>query len=639
MGKIRKFLLVGAAISFAACVNNISEKEVEVGDVPIHFKVHVKKPSTRITESTFEPGDQMGLYALINGRNLTEERYFTNEKLTVAEESELISARPLFYPKDNTSLDFISYYPYQQTDIADGETTLKVGIRTTQNKDADYENSLFLTATATDVSSETEEVKLAYTHRFVKLNLTIVPEDGESVDELLASDPYVVACGFYTQADYDFADGELKNLDGISHNIVTHGTWKKTSDGKGIEGKTVIVMPQKTASENQYFTIEYNGVVYNCPFPKAQTEIFTGTSYKIKISTKELQEKLFQGVIASINPWTVEEEDKLTTDEGENTAIHLASLSFRTSNVYRVYKGGSAVAEICKEYLAGSLNATAITIYPMKNNDEADWADGMILQLVDGEGAVCGSELTWKSTEGVSEYVHGAGSQTPIETVYIDDNNQIVTERPATPAVISIVAHTLADVRSGGIVHYALVKLGTQCWMREELKAAHLADGTKLPNLVSDPNDERIGYYQQSGKSAIFYPGETLLNKELASEGWEIPSAADFEQLKTYLDGEASLLKAGTWKAKTEGEEVEQVNNKAQFFAYPIGGWNGEKVILEGATVAYWAKGGTDKEGQPLPLVPYMLLGESNELTTITPTTGTGATVYYKSFPVRLIRQ
>lgn len=638
METFRRILLLGAAFMLTACVNNINEEDVKAGDIPIHFKVKMKKATTRINETAFEQGDKMGLYALINGKALSDERYFSNEKLTVGANSELISANPLFYPKDDTSLDFVSYYPYQQAGIAEGATTLEVGICAAQNNDTDYENSQFLTAAITDVSSDAKEVKLSYSHKFVKLNLILVPENGESVTELLAADPYVVACGFYTRADYDFAEGKVKNFRDISHNIVANGAWKKTTEADGIMGKSVVVMPQPMDSEDLYFTLEYNGVVYNCPFPAMQ-ELAPGNAYTIKISTKELQDNLFGGVVAEVSPWEVVEEVKETDDKGTNTAIHIASLSFRDSNIYHIYRNGGVVAEVCKEYLSGPLNATAITAYPVKGTEGADRSNGMVLQVMDGGETLCGGKLSWSMEEGAWKYAYTHGNVASVETIYIDSDNQIEIERPTEPAEITIVAHVLMDIRGAAVTRYALVKIGAQCWMREELAATCCTDGTELVHLESTANAERVGFYRE-GNGTVFYTGETLLEKSnLPADGWRIPRAADFEQLMAYLDDDASLLKAGTWKPRNEDETLAQINNKAQFFAYPVGGWSLNKVTLQGVTVAYWATNGKDAGDQTASLVPYMLQGGSNEISVIsaihTPSNGDP---YYKSYPVRLIK-
>lgn len=98
------------------CVNEIASEtsEIQEGNIPITFSVEIEKSTTKVTDDVFDANDKIGLYALITGNTMADERYIDNLLLTCGKDQNLISERDVFYPEGDNTLDFIAYYPYQK---------------------------------------------------------------------------------------------------------------------------------------------------------------------------------------------------------------------------------------------------------------------------------------------------------------------------------------------------------------------------------------------------------------------------------------------------------------------------------------------------------------------------------------------
>lgn len=76
---------------------------------------------------------------------------------------------------------------------------------------------------------------------------------------------------------------------------------------------------------------------------------------------------------------------------------------------------------------------------------------------------------------------------------------------------------------------------------------------------------------------------------------WSIPNWEDWNILKDYLKGEASLLKSGTWlPLKTEGQ-VQPATNLSGFNGIPVGMYVGAfQADYENKHLAYWTLDNTN---------------------------------------------
>jgi len=129
---------------------------------------------------------------------------------------------------------------------------------------------------------------------------------------------------------------------------------------------------------------------------------------------------------------------------------------------------------------------------------------------------------------------------------------------------------------------YDTVTIGTQTWMKENLKTTHYADGSAIP-LVNDNaawinlttpgycwyDNDRATYAQTYG---ALYNWHTVNTGKLCPTGWHVPTSAEWETLITYLGGwiiaGGKLKETGTehWQSPNEG-----ATNESGFTALPGG--------------------------------------------------------------------
>lgn len=135
---------------FTACVNHISEEEGEIinnGDIPLKFVADIHEiMNTRVVNNSFGEKDEVGLFALAGTTTMQEERYADNLHFVRSSTGEFVSDESVYYPDDGVTLNLISYYPYQNSGVAMGESSMQVTVATTQDKLDDYSHSDFLVA-------------------------------------------------------------------------------------------------------------------------------------------------------------------------------------------------------------------------------------------------------------------------------------------------------------------------------------------------------------------------------------------------------------------------------------------------------------------------------------------------------------
>jgi uncharacterized protein (TIGR02145 family) len=140
-------------------------------------------------------------------------------------------------------------------------------------------------------------------------------------------------------------------------------------------------------------------------------------------------------------------------------------------------------------------------------------------------------------------------------------------------------AQTVTDI-DGNV--YNTVTIGTQVWMKENLKVTHYRNGDSIP-LVTD-NTAWMGltagaycdYNNTPGNSATYgrlYNWYTVVDpRSLCPADWHVPTRDEFEALTAYLGGEFTagykLREAGTvhWTSPNAG-----ATNQSNFTALPGG--------------------------------------------------------------------
>ena len=187
----------------------------------------------------------------------------------------------------------------------------------------------------------------------------------------------------------------------------------------------------------------------------------------------------------------------------------------------------------------------------------------------------------------------------------------VVAAVPAGDAIPCPNAPTVTDV-DGNV--YNTVKIGNQCWMKENLRTTHYADGSIIPDTIPNgavsyiypgrfnPNNDptRVQDFGRlyNWQAVIHGSAHVMQNPATAQgvcpDGWHVPSTDEWTQLRTYLnsvgiyrcDGQTDALARALssqdgWNIQMQYTDACQPNyymvgnhNYSDFSAMPAGGRN-----------------------------------------------------------------
>ena len=182
---------------------------------------------------------------------------------------------------------------------------------------------------------------------------------------------------------------------------------------------------------------------------------------------------------------------------------------------------------------------------------------------------------------------------------------------------------------------YNTVKIGQQCWMKENLRVEHYADGTEIA-LSSTTNASIPHRYYPNNNADYVHSYGYLYNwpavlrgnspsstnpsnvQGVCPTGWHVPSNAEWTQLSDYVSSQnvytcgndsSNIAKAMAanlgWLA--HGGDCEVGNNQFQnnatgFSALPAGGFNNGNYFYYGVfgeTAAFWSSSSIDHSNDP----------------------------------------
>ena len=165
---------------------------------------------------------------------------------------------------------------------------------------------------------------------------------------------------------------------------------------------------------------------------------------------------------------------------------------------------------------------------------------------------------------------------------------------------------------------YHTVQIGNQCWMRENLRSTHYADGTAIASGTTSSTTTAY-YYPLQGDFAYgyLYNWKAVMRSSSSSQanpsgvqgvcpnGWHVPSDAEWDELKNYVSSQNRYLCSGDdtyiakalaaktgWVSSTGSCVVGnvQVNNNATgFSALPAGHNYGGSYTNYGTAATFWS--------------------------------------------------
>ena len=248
-----------AMISFAliaiGCENSDNIPVVEDGVM----QINVLHPSaTRATETAFESGDKIGLYATeYNGDVASPLQISGNWANNVATTYNGVTWTPvkkIFWSENK--MDVYGYYPYMTpTSIDEHLWSVQLDQSTPKTADAlsGYEASDFLWGKATGVSQTDGNVQLEFKHRCSKLVVKLVK--GKDYSGVLPTESELYIHSTVPTATIDFTNGAVtKYIYGDMETIKARRVDDETFEA--------IIIPQRMETRRPFLEYIANGVSY-----------------------------------------------------------------------------------------------------------------------------------------------------------------------------------------------------------------------------------------------------------------------------------------------------------------------------------------------------------------------------------------
>ena len=154
--------------------------------------------------------------------------------------------------------------------------------------------------------------------------------------------------------------------------------------------------------------------------------------------------------------------------------------------------------------------------------------------------------------------------------------------------------------------------IGDQCWMAENLKVTHYRNGEPIPNVTGDTDwfnlstgaycnyDNDVNNVSTYGRLYTWYAVDD--NRNIAPEGWHVPSDAEWKQLEMYLGMSQADADKIDWRGTDEGGKLKEsgtihwenpntgATNESGFSALP-GGYrlNNGRFLSMGLSAFFWS--------------------------------------------------
>lgn len=248
-------ILAIAALLMVGCENSEDIPVVEDGVM----QIEVLHPSaTRATETAFESGDKIGLYATEYNDDVASPLQISgnwaNNVATTYDGAIWTPAKKIFWSENR--MDVYGYYPYMTpTSIDEHLWSVQLDQSTPETADAlsGYEASDFLWGKATGVSQTDGDVQLEFKHRCSKLVVKLVK--GKDYTGVLPTESELYIHSTVPTATIDFVNGAVTKyvygeMETIKARRVDDGTFE------------AIIIPQRMETRRPFLEYIANGVSY-----------------------------------------------------------------------------------------------------------------------------------------------------------------------------------------------------------------------------------------------------------------------------------------------------------------------------------------------------------------------------------------
>lgn len=292
---IRYYILMGAgALLGIACSKSETLPEPASED-EIAFRISKTGPATKVTESGFQIGDEIGLWAVErSGGNKVPLQiggnFINNEALRLQDaQNHWAGSRTLYW--SSNACDFYGVFPYQ-SDLVSVEAQ-PFSVRLDQSVAANYTASDLLWACAENVSHG-QTVDLQFRHLLSKLNVIIV--EGDKFEGDIPVDIALHVYNTTTSGKVNLQEGSIeKDPFGAKGTI----TAKKVSDHLF----EAIVVPQFIEKKTPLIEVTMGGIAYLLEYSISFRPGYEHT-IRLTVNTSPDQEMIEISIDAESGGWS-----------------------------------------------------------------------------------------------------------------------------------------------------------------------------------------------------------------------------------------------------------------------------------------------------------------------------------------------
>ena len=562
------------ALLFSGCVKNDQQKGCTSNSIVIAPVI----AQGRVTGNNFDPGDEIGIYAVNYPGVPSADNYAANIPYNFnGIDWAAPGGAPLPWPGSN-NLNLYAYWPFKPDLTTGNPRAYDFTIKPDQSTEDRYLDNDFLWASATDVPLGTA-VPLQFMHNMARVQINLVSAFDAGANWPAGAE--IVITGLLNEMTIDLYDGSItpktlataqqvnKAVD--STTLVLNGML--TNDNTVLPRDELDILPLVLKPATGYdislaAIVMPQAVQTGVPLLKVTLD---GNDYMF-IPTEDFSLK--RGVTLNLNLTLVNQPPGLVLD--------LDQIDWSASRVWNVYNGTTIVAQVCREYLQGSTapDVQAVVVY-LADQNGVDFSSGFAARIYQGDKNGSGEyDINLQSVHGgsvdfSSSTLYQQGTLAPVRKVAIDPGVGIYGSYNAASFNLTLKAATVSDYDGNT---YPVVKINQWYWTASNLRTTHYMNGNSFNPLSYNGNPANVGVYGYLYTGYIVYTPQPLLPSP-----WRVPLETDYDAMVAYLQPMAG----SKIKANTLWTDLSMSNDVTGFRMLP-GGYYDDRNYYQLGNIAYW---------------------------------------------------
>jgi len=539
-------LVVVFTLGLSGCTKDENGVECPVGYIEINPTI----ASGRITGTSFDPGDIIGLYAGYSPSSPDPSNYANNVPYTFDGTQWTSPGGSLLPWPTGARLDIRAYWPYDSSLSAGTPRAYPFTISTDQTTPEKYIQNDFIWASE-DMGYNGETIPLIFTHSMARARINISSSLGIGSDWPQRAEVTILGLLRETTIDLNNGmpewestfDGNSNASKNIFSGLAPAGNRPLPRDEDDLR-PLVLDIPASGYDMSVAAIIRPQGFEAGVPLVRISLD---GEEY---IFVPSARFNFISGQSLDINLTLVEEPPGLILD--------LDEINWTESRVWNVYdESNNIIAQVCREYLHGTSMADvqAVVIYPV-NGGTIDFSAGYAARIYvrnkngAGEYDINSAYLHGGRVDFTSATLYTEGVLPPVRKVVIDPSTGITGTYDSATASLIAKPVTVTDYDKN---IYPLVKINQWYWTASNLRTRHFMNSNSFTAWPYGGDEANTSTY------GLLYSGYTATEPQnFLPSPWHVPSVTEYDQMFSYLAPQnSSKIKTNyLWQPLDKSDDV-----------------------------------------------------------------------------------